>query len=166
MFKLVAVLLLAAPFLRLPRNQKPPPPPPPPTTSIALTVKTATGDTRASIGYKGKPPETRPAAAIKSGETPEIRWQVRNVDLRKPIKDVVVHFLVTRQKTVNEAIPAAPRKGSLFDQVMGMTLASRAATTGDYNTAIYEPGIYLVEVELLDQAGARQQYCAIDLQVE
>lgn len=166
MLKFLAVVLLAAPFPRLPRNQKPPPPPPPTATSIALTVKTAAGDTRASIAFKGKPPERRALATMKSGEVPEIRWMVKNVDLRKPIKDVVVHFLVTREQTPNEAVPSGPRKGSVMDQVMGMTLAAKGATTGDYNTAIYEPGLYLVEVELLDPNGFRQQYCALDLKVE
>lgn len=166
MLKFLAVMLLAAPFLRLPRNQKPPPPPPPTTTSIALTIKTSAGDTRANIAFKGKPPETRATATMKSGEIPEIRWMVRNVDFRKPIKDVVVHFLVTRAQKPNEPIPSGPRKGSAMDQVMGMTLAPKGATTGDYKTALFEPGIYLVEVELLDPSGYRQQYCALDLKVE
>jgi hypothetical protein len=66
----------------------------------------------------------------------------------------------------NEPIPSNPRKGKLMDQVMGMTLAAKGATTGNYNTAIYEPGVYLVQVEILDADGQRRQSCALDLKVE
>jgi hypothetical protein len=104
-------------------------------------------------------------AVLKSGETPQIRWQVRNAD-PKPVRDVVVHFLVTSVPNAGSTVPAAPRKGSVMDQVMGLTLTGKGATNGTYNTAVYQPGIYLVEVELLDPEGNRRQYCALDLKVE
>lgn len=165
MSKLLLLLLLTAPFVRLPRDQKQPSGPPLP-ASIALTVKSAAGATRAGISGSQKQPRTRLRARVKAGEKPEIRWMVKNLDPRKPIKDVVVHFLVTRQRAPNEPVPAAPRQGSVMDQVMGMTLAPRGATTGNYHTALHEPGDYLVEVELLDPNGSRRQFCAVDLRVE
>jgi hypothetical protein len=79
---------------------------------------------------------------------------------------VVVHFLVTSVPEAGTAVPLAPRKGSLMDQVMGLTLGAKGTTSGNYNTAIYQPGFYLVEIELLDPDGNRRQYCTLDLKVE
>jgi hypothetical protein len=169
MYPLLPLLLIAAPGPRvtLPRGPSPLRKPPPPlSTSIALTIKTATGETRDNTPAAGAVAAARPVAVLKSGEKPQIRWSIRNTDPKKPIPDVVLHFLVTREQSANEPIPVDPRKGTLMDQVMGTTLAPKGATTGNYNTAIYEPGIYLVQVEILDDSGQRRQSCALDLKVE
>jgi hypothetical protein len=52
-----------------------------------------------------------------------------------------------------------------LDSVLGTDLSARGSITGEYNTPIYEPGFYLVEIELLDPTGARRHYCVLDLQV-
>lgn len=169
MYPLALLLLLAPPSPRVTLPRTPPPlrkPPPPLTTSIALTIKTASGETRDASPAAGAAPATRLVAMVKSGEKPQIRWAIRNTDAKQPIPDIVMHFLVTREQMPNEPIPTDPRKGTLMDQVMGMTLAPKGATTGNYNTAIYEPGIYLVQVEILDATGQRRQQCVLDLKVE
>lgn len=169
MHPLLPLVLIAAqnPRVTLPRGPSPLRKPPPPlTTSIALAIKTAAGESRDANPAAGAAASTRPIAVLKSGEKPQIRWSIRNTNASKPIPDVVMHFLVTREQMPNEPIPADPRKGTLMDQVMGMTLAAKGATTGNYNTAIYEPGIYLVQVEILDATGQRRQSCVLDLRVE
>jgi hypothetical protein len=169
MHPLLPLVLIAAqgPRVTLPRGSSPLRKPPPPlSTSIAVTIKTAAGVARDTTPAKGATASTRPLAVLKSGEKPQIRWMIRNIDPKKPIPDIVLHFLVTREQSANEPIPPDPRKGTLMDQVMGTTLAPKGATTGNYNTAIYEPGIYLVQVEVLDDSGRRRQSCALDLRVE
>lgn len=166
MIYLYLAALMWVQFPRMPRNVKPPPPPPPLTTSISLRIKTAAGDTVVTSVPKQAPAPVRPSAALKSGEKPQIRWFIQNVDLKKPVSNIVVHFLITKEAAPGAAIPSAPQKGSYQDSVMGTDLAPHEATSGAYNTAIYEPGTYLVEVELLDDQGNRRQYCAVDLKVE
>jgi len=169
MLFLLPLLLFAPPSPRITLPRGPAPlrkPPPPLTTSIALVVKTAAGEVRTGSPTSSAAPATRPMAILKSGEKPQIRWAIRNTDARKPIPDVVMHFLVTREQMPNEPIPADPRKGTQIDQVMGMTLAAKGVTTGNYNTPIFEPGVYLVQVEILDATGQRRQQCVLDLKVE
>jgi hypothetical protein len=91
---------------------------------------------------------------------------VRNTDPRKPVKDLVVHFLVTREASPDARIPPGPQKGGVLDTVLGTDLEVRGTTSGNFRTPIYEPGTYLVEIELLDVDGVRRQFCALDLQVE
>ena len=162
---MLAALLLFAQVPRLPRRPPPPPPPPPFSTSINLVIKTAAGEARAAGQPKQAPVEPRPLAVIKVGEKPQIRWLVRNVDPRKAGKKVAVHFLVQRQEAAGAKIPAELQRGSLIDHLMGTELAPKGSTAGSYNTAIYTPGFYLVEIELLDETGKRRQYCVVDLQV-
>jgi hypothetical protein len=130
-----------------------------------MAIKSPAGETRAAAAQGAPPTDPRPLALVKSGDIPQIRWQVRNTDA-KPVRDVVVHFLVTSVPEAGTAVPLAPRKGSLMDQVMGLTLGAKGTTSGNYNTAIYQPGFYLVEIELLDPDGNRRQYCTLDLKVE
>ena len=167
LLSLTPILLpaLLAPIPRMPRVL-PGAALPPVTTSIALVVKTGSGETRATVAPQDKREVQRPIAAIKAGEKPQIRWQVRNIDPKKPTPDVALHFLVHREKEAGAAIPDQPQKGSLADQVLGTDLPPKGSTGGNYNTAIYEPGVYLVEVELLTPQGDRRQYVAIDLKVE
>jgi hypothetical protein len=162
---LLVLTLLAQP--RLPRGApRGPQPTQPLPTSTSLTVRTAAGEARATV-LPGQPsPDPRPLAETKAGVKPQIRWAVRNLDPKRAVRNLVVHFLVTREERAGEPIPASPRQGSLLDSVLGTDLSARQGTTGNYNTAIYEPGVYLVEVELLDPQGNRRQYCAIDLKVD
>ena len=157
--------LLLAPLPRVPRPRPRAPLPVLP-VSISISVKSATGETRAISLPKQPKAQPRVSAAIKAGDKPQIRWQVRNLDSKAPIRNVVVHFLIRREVTAGTQPRGGPDKGALVDSLLGTELSPRGASTGDYNTAIHEPGAYLVEVELLDPQGNRRQYCALDLKVE
>jgi hypothetical protein len=171
LLELLLLTQLAAPpaVKRLPRT----PPRPTPaaaqkvlTTRIDLVVKTATGETRTSALPGKVPPEVRPIATMRVGEKPQIRYQVLNLHATQPVKDVVVHLLVRREEASGEPIPTGAIRGTVLDTVMGTDLAAKRGTSGNYNTAIHQPGNYLVELELLDPQGNRRQYCALDLKVE
>lgn len=165
---LVLSVLVAPPApKRLPRGA----PPRPaavvaPTTRIDLVVKTAAGETKASTLPTQAPPATRATATARVGETPQIRYRVQNLSATKPVPDLVVHLLVRREEKAGEQIPAGAQKGSILDTVMGTDLAAKRGTSGNYNTAISAPGVYLVELELLDPEGNRRQYCVLELKVE
>lgn len=146
------------------RRPTPPRTPAPLPIAISLTAKTAAGESRVTVLPKQEP-STRPLALIQAGEKPQLRWSVRNNDAKAPVKDIVVHFLILREEAAGEKIAAGLRKGSVLDQVMGTTLRPQAVAGGNYNTAIYEPGFYLVEVEVLDPDGNRRLYAALDLEV-
>jgi hypothetical protein len=164
---MILPLLILAQLPRMPRQPpRPTAAPPPLPTALSLVVQTPSGEQRLNLKSKQGVPGSRPAATLKAGEKPQIRWLVSNQDPKNAVRNLVVHFLVTREADTNEAIPATPRKGSQMDQVLGTDLSVKGSTSGNYNTAIHEPGIYLVEVELLDPEGNRRQYAAIDLKVE
>lgn len=167
LLSLTPILLASflAPIPRMPRG-RPGSALPPMNTSIALVVKTGSGETRATVLPQAKGEAQRPIATIKAGEKPQIRWQVRNLDAKKPAENVALHFLIHREKDAGALIPDQPQQGSLADQVLGTDLPPKGATSGSYNTAIHEAGVYLVEVELLTPQGERRQYVAIDLKVE
>ena len=153
--------------LRMPRNILPRPtaPPAPLTTTMTLVIKTAAGEVRADAA-KPPPAGERPTAVLKSGEKPQVRWQIKNTDPRKPVSNMVVHFLITREAAAGTPIPAGPQRGSWQDSVLGTDFGPHEGTSGEYRAALYEPGYYLVELEILDETGARRQYCALDLKVE
>jgi len=165
MFPVLLCSLLLAPLPRVPRTRARAPLPVLP-ASISISVKSATGETRATSLPKQPQAQPRAGAAIKAGEKPQIRWQVRNLDSKAPVRNVVVHFLIRRVDTAAVRTRGGTQAGSLADSLLGTELSPRGAAMGDYNTAIHEPGAYLVEVELLDPQGNRRQYCALDLKVE
>lgn len=169
-----ALALLVAPFPRMPRAPAAQALPPV-TTSIALTVRSGSVETRTLVRPPSKDardardarePPPRPTAAVRSGEKPQVRWLVRNMDPKRPVSQVAVHFLIHRERSAGQPIPEEPRQGSVADQVLGTDLPPGGTTSGNYNVAIYEPGSYLVELELLTPEGVRRQYATIELKVE
>ena len=138
----------------------------PVTTSISLTLKAGENLARAQALPGQAPPAARATVSLKSGEKPLVRWEARNRDPKKSVASIVVHFLITRENHAGAPIPDGPQKGGYQDSVLGTDLAPRETTTGEYNTAVYEPGTYLVEVEILDETGTRQQYCAAEMVVQ
>lgn len=167
--ELLLLTQLAAPpaMKRLPRGAPPRPAPiVAPTTRIDLVVKTTTGETKVSILPTQAQPEPRPIAVMRAGEKPQIRYLVQNLSATVPVKDLAIHLLVLREEMAGEKIPPGPRKGTVLDTVLGTDLAAKRGTSGNYNTAISVPGIYLVELEILDPNGNRRQFCALELRVE
>jgi len=158
---LLEVLLLAQ-GPRLPRAGASLPPLP---TSLALIVKAPGGEARAAVDPGKEPGEARPRATLQAGQTPQIRWQVKNTDRRIAVRTIVVHFLVTPQRAAGEPLPRGPQQGRTIDVVLGTDLSPGAVATGNYNTPIHDPGIYLVEIELLDAQGNRRHYCVAELEV-
>lgn len=162
-----ALLLIpiAAQFGRMPRVPPRSAPTPPFTASLALTVRTAAGEVKAQTSPTQKPAPERAQIAVKAGEKPQIRWQVKNVDPKLAIRNVVVHFLVHKQGQPGEALPAGPRKGSWMDSVMGTDISVKQAVSGSSATQIWNPGCYLVELELMDDQGKRRNYCLLEMTV-
>lgn len=166
------LILVAAPIPGVPGSRVPPRPrlpprtPPPIQTSIALVIKTGAKETRTTVPPRQAFVSTRPLVETRTTMTPQIRWAIRNEDKKTAVRSIVVHFLVTRVDGIAEAIPSTPRKGTFADQVLGTDLRASGITTGNFNTPIFTPGIYQVEVELLDPEGTRIQYAVLDLKVE
>jgi hypothetical protein len=52
-----------------------------------------------------------------------------------------------------------------MDSVMGTDISAKQAVAGTSATAIWEPGCYLVELELLDDQGKRRNYCLLEMTV-
>jgi hypothetical protein len=150
----------------MPRNVLPAAPLAPLTASIRLTMKTAAGMVEVTAAGAKPQAQPRPMLTLKTGEQPQVRWQIRNTDLKKAVPSVVVHFLVNREGAAGAPIPAGPQKGSYQDSVLGTDLPPKGGTSGEYATAVYEPGVYLVEIEILDEEGNRRMFCAVDLKVE
>ena len=161
----LVLILLAAPLGRMPRDTPRKAPLAPLTASLALTVHTPAGEVKVQSSPAQAPPKERAGIAVKSGEKPQIRWQVKNVDPKKAVRSVVVHFLVHKQSQPGEALPLGPRKGSWMDSVMGTDISPKQAVSGSTATAIYDPGCYLVELELLDEEGKRRNYCLLEMTV-
>lgn len=162
----IALALLLTPAIpRMPRSTPRRAAIPPFNASLSLTLRTKGGEVRITQ-RPGKPvPAERPTVTLKAGEKPQIRWQVRNIDPAKAIRNVVVHFLVRREVKAGEAIPASPSQGSLVDTVMGTDISVRNGISGSANTAVWEPGTYLVELELLDEEGQRRNFSVAEMTV-
>lgn len=159
-----AELLILTQLPRLPRGPAAGLPPLP--LSISMALKTAAGERRASAAPKQAQPEPRPLVTSRPGEAPQIRWFIRNTDAKKTLADLVVHLRVDREAAPGERIGPGPQKGAVIDTVLGTDLPPRGTTSGNYNTPIYEPGVYVVAVEILDARGNRRQLCVMDLKVE
>lgn len=161
------LLLLLAQIPGVPRSKplpRPKPPPRPP-SSIALVIKASGKEVRTTALPRQAPPARRSIAQAFVGDTPQVRWMIRNEDKKVPLRSIVVHFLIHRIEAPNQPLADGPQKGSFADQVLGTDLKPLGKTTGNYNSPIYTPGVYLVEVELLDPLGTRLQYAALDLTV-
>jgi hypothetical protein len=162
---LLLLVLLAEPLGRMPRVPPRTPPTPPYTANLALSIRTAAGEVKAQSAAGQAPPQQRANVTVKAGEKPQIRWQVKNLDPKRAIRSVVVHFLVHKQTQPGEAVPAGPRKGSWMDSVMGTDISAKQAVSGSTATAIWDPGCYLVEIELLDDQAKRRNYCLLEMTV-
>jgi hypothetical protein len=77
--------------------------------------------------------QPRVGAAIKAGEKPQIRWQVRNLDSKAPVRNVVVHFLIRRVDTATAGTRGGTQAGSLATACWGRSFPRapplRATTT-------------------------------------
>lgn len=156
---------IAAQFGRMPRVPPRATPTPPFAANLALTVKGAAGEAKAQTSPTQALPMERAQVVVKAGEKPQIRWQVKNVHPKLAIRNVVVHFLVHKQAQPGEALPAGPRKGSWMDSVMGTDISVKQAVSGSSATPIWDPGCYLVELELMDDQGKRRNYCLLEMTV-
>jgi hypothetical protein len=161
----LALIVFAAQFGRMPRLPPRNVPTPPFAANLALTVRGPAGEAKALSSKGQTPPLERASVTVKAGEKPQIRWQVKNVDPKLAIRNVVVHFLVHKQTQPGEALPAGARKGSWMDSVMGTDISVKQAVSGTSNTPIWDPGCYLVELELLDDQGKRRNYCLLEMTV-
>ncbi len=111
------------------------------------------------------PGATRPLLTIRSGESPRLQWRVINTDRRARVESLAVHFLIVRMESAGEAVPPEPRKGSHADSVLGTEIPPGGKVEGSHNTAMFDPGVYLVEVELLDPTGNRRHYGVLEVKV-
>lgn len=153
-------------FGRMPRNPAPPPATPLPRLALYLSAEAESHSARAtSTGPGAKAAPVRQCIPVPSGSTPELRWAIKNLDARQPAKDIVVHFLIHSLQLRGEALPPVPVKGSLADQVMGTDLAAGRQTTGRYRLPIHRPGVYLVQIEIVDIQGSRRQQASLELEV-
>ena len=167
MLTLLLLLVAIHPLPRRPRSVAASPPFP---VRVTLSVHAAEGDATTEIlphAAVGSRPAAvvRPIAALKSGETPRIRWRVASLDAKNIVTHLVVHLLIRKADDVDAPIPEAFQEGPILDTVLGTDLAPRGSTDGEIATALYGAGVYLVEIELRDDTGARRQYAAIDLKV-
>jgi hypothetical protein len=150
---------------RLPRNVPPRTAPPLP-VAVFLTARTSGGEVRVSAPPPPADSGARPQLTLRSGEKPDIRWTVRNTHPRSKIMNLAVHFLIKREQAEGERVPSGPPQPEYYaDTLIGTDLSAKGSTTGSFNTAIYEPGVYLVEVELLDPQGNRRQFCVLEIKV-
>jgi len=156
----MAVLRLALlTLLLLPTANAPPPDP----IQIAVSVTTPAGMARVDTDH---PAATRPAARLKKGQAVSVRWFVRNRSKEARLPESVFHFLITRIDKPGQELPREPAPGSLADNSYAADLPVNASTSGTAKIPIEAPGLYLVQFEILSRAGARQQYCGIEVQVE
>ncbi len=139
---------------------------PPLPTRIDLVLKTAAGEVRAAAPAKANSPDPRPTASVGAGTRPQIRWSVVNTDPKEAVRSIVVHFFVTKTEKLGIPLVTGPQKGSAIDSVLGTDLSAKLGTTGNYNTPLSEPGLYLVGIEILDQDGNRRQLCTLEVKVE
>jgi hypothetical protein len=139
------------------------PNPPPPPVRIAVAVETAAGRGRADTT---QPAATRLLVHARAGESPRIRWFVQNRDRKRPTPEAVFHLFITREERAGQDLPRDPQRGTLLDNSYATELAPGDSTTGTCQIPIDEPGIYLVQFELLDRAAIRGLSCAVEIQVE
>ena len=145
------------------------PPLPPLPVSLWLTVEGPNGKN----GMTGArwDPDLRPLPAgppfkLRAGETPTIRWTVKNLSAKQTVRQVVVNFVVS-----HAAKPGSPPRkpgtlGDTIEHALGTDIGPGDTTTGEYRTPIEEKGEYVVALELLDPDGRLRQSCALELSVE
>jgi len=130
---------------------------------IAVAVTTEAGAARADTDHPGA---ARPLATAKKGEAPRIRWFVQNRAKNERLPESVFHILVTHIERPGQDLPKDPAPGSLADNSYAADLAVGAAMSGTAKIPIDEPGLYLVQFEILNRRGVRQQRCGVELRVE
>ena len=158
-------LIAVAAVSQLPRIPKRPRAPQPLPVSLTLSALGSGGEQTVRF-LPGKPNPGRPVLSARTGDRPLIRYTVANLDAAKGVGSIVVHFLIHKIGEVGEAIPDNPRKGSFQDTVVGLELGPSRTVKGQSATPIDEAGIYLIELEILDDQGSRRQIAAADLRVE
>jgi hypothetical protein len=139
------------------------PKPPPDPIYLALSATTPAVSARADTDH---PSAARPAARGKKGEPVRIRWFVQNRAKAERLPESVFHFLVTRIDQSGRDLPREPAPGSLADNSYAADLAGGASTGGSARIPIDQAGLYLVQFEILNRAGVRQQHVAVEVTVE
>lgn len=130
--------------------------------TLAVAVESSAGKVRAETGAKGE----RPHASAKLGETPKLRWFLKNPDRKKPYPQSVLHFFVTSLERPGQPLPLAPAVGGLIDNAYAQEIPAGGSTGGTCELPITAAGLYLVQFEILDQVGQRQQFVGIELELK
>ena len=163
---MIRMALLVCVGLLLTPGQRPGvrPPAPPEPLLLAVAVETTAGKVR--LDTTGAAGTAVPLARAHVGEAVRARWFVRNKDRKRPYPQSVFHFFITRVEAPGEALPPQPKPGTILDSSFAEELAAGAGTVGTSNLPIHEPGVYRVQLEVLDRLAVRQQACGVDLKVE
>lgn len=113
----------------------------------------------------GSKPQPRPVLKIKAGQRIHAHWQLRCTAAAQPIKDVLVHFFVVREKKAGQA--ALPRldKTVAVESALTMDFKTGAKSDGELDFVVDQPGAYLVRVETRGAGAGSETFAALDLVV-
>ena len=116
----------------------------------------------------GTPPAARPVLDIKAGQRVQARWRLTCTAARQPVKDVLVHFFVVREKKTGQRALPKLDKTVTVESALTMDFTTGAQADGELGIAMDQPGVYLVRVETQGAAGAgsgSECFAALDLVV-
>ncbi|HZU38820.1 MAG TPA: hypothetical protein VFA18_23025 [Gemmataceae bacterium] len=134
---------------------------------FAIDLKVKTGKAaqiahahKAGIGSK---PERRPVLEIKAGQRVHAQWQLRCSAAAQPVKDVLIHFFVVREKKTGQA--ALPRldKTVTVESALSMDFKAGAKTDGELDFVLDKAGVYLVRLETRGAGAGSETYAALDV---
>ncbi len=136
---------------------------------IELTVTTPREKARASADTS-PPPEgrhPRPVCQARKGEPLVLQFFMTSNFPHEAIKDVTVHYFVTRIEKVGQTQVPSPSSDSIINGHFVMDFKPDTGKVGlRQQFHIDEPGIYLVRVQSEEHDADHEHFSAIDLVVE
>jgi hypothetical protein len=143
--------------------------PPAPAFVIDLTVQAGKASKTAHavrLGQGFAPKErsvVRPVLEAKAGQPILVRWTLTRSAGQPALKGIIVHFFVTPEEKVGQAVAA--KKNNPVESALTMDFKASDKAQGELRITLDQPGAYLLKLETIGagDTDGRESFAALDL---
>jgi hypothetical protein len=139
------------------------------TVKLKVTVGKASLSAATETAAVGAKEKERRVLRVKAGRPIFFEWALKNVDAKKAVKDVRVHFFVVKEKELGQKTRPRLDKDVAAENVQVVDFNPDEGAKGNLLIPIDKPGPYLVRVETYGAAvgnEGHEHFAALELLVQ
>lgn len=110
----------------------------------------------------------RQVVELQRGKTVKVTWVTRNAGKSKPLKDVLVHFFIVKEKELGQTEVPKLTQDVTYEGALTMDFIPQETAKWEFGLSLNESGSYLLRVETVGllQSHGHEHYAALDLDVK